>query len=258
MLIMRIHNITREEMWAKQSLHPGEIDYSVWEKDKVILQQMAKISSSCTFVVDVYKCRYSFASGNFEGIFGYDSRKLDTLEEQGDYLESRIHPDDLSRLKSMQIDLSRFIYDLPPEERNSYKNIFTYRILNAKHKYINVTSKHHVLETSLDGKAWLILGIMDIASDQKPLDGIARTVLNLKSGEMFSPGCMRESKSLLTCREIEILQFIKNGLLSKEIAYKLGISIHTVSIHRQNILRKLEVQNSIEAINAGCRTGLII
>lgn len=47
------------------------------------------------------------------------------------------------------------------------------------------------------------------------------------------------------------------GLLSKEIADKLCISIHTVNIHRQNLLRKLGVQNSIEAIRLGQETGLL-
>ena len=61
----------------------------------------------------------------------------------------------------------------------------------------------------------------------------------------------------LTNREIEILRLIQKGLLSKEIAAKLCISIHTVNIHRQNLLRKLGVQNSIEAIRLGQETGLL-
>jgi FixJ family two-component response regulator len=43
----------------------------------------------------------------------------------------------------------------------------------------------------------------------------------------------------------------------KEIADKLCISIHTVNIHRQNLLRKLGVQNSIEAIRLGQESGLL-
>lgn len=246
-------------MWAKQSLNLGEIDYSVWDRDKVMLQQMAKVNHSCTFVVDVCKCRYTFASSNFADLLGYDSRKLANIEQyDDDYLESRIHPEDLSTMKSIQIGLSQFIYSQPIDERNNYKNIFSYRVLNAKGQYINVTSKQQVLETSNSGKAWLILGVMDIASDQRPSDEVKCTVLNLKTGELFSPHSLIESKNELTNREIEILQLIKQGLLSKEIAYTMGVSIHTVNIHRQNILRKFGVQNSIEAINIGCKTGLII
>ena len=90
---MKSTEITREEMWAKQHLSANEIDYAIWEQDKVVLQQMSQISRSCSFVVDVYKYRYAFASSNFADILGYDSRKIATLEKQGDYLESRFHPD---------------------------------------------------------------------------------------------------------------------------------------------------------------------
>ncbi|MDD3039506.1 LuxR C-terminal-related transcriptional regulator [Bacteroides sp.] len=256
---MKALDITREDMWAKQALHEKEIDYSIWSRDKAMLQQMAKINRSCTFVVDVCKCRYTYASSNFTDLLGYDSRKIEMIEESDDdYLESRIHPEDLFNMKSLQISLSEFIYNQPIEDRNNYKNIFSYRVQNAKGQYINVTSKQQVLETSESGKAWLILGVMDIASDQRPLDGVQCTVLNLKTGEMFSPHSLAETKPELTSREIEILHLIKQGLLSKEIACKLGISIHTINIHRQNLLRKLGVQNSIEAINMGRRTGLII
>lgn len=256
---MRRKETTREEMWAKQSLHFEEIDYSVWDRDKMLLQQMVKMNRSCTFVVDVCKCRYTFASSAFADFFGYDRRKLEVIERCGDYLESRIHPEDLSTMKSMQVDLSRFIYSKPAEERNNYKNIFSFRVLNAKQQYINVTSKQQVLETSDNGKAWLVLGAMDIASDQRPLDRVKCTVVNLKTGELLFPyNNLGESGLQLTNRETEVLQLIKQGFLSKEIASHLGISIHTANIHRQNIYRKLGVNNSIEAINVGCKMRLIL
>ena len=155
---MKSTEITREEMWAKQHLSANEIDYAIWEQDKVVLQQMSKISRSCSFVVDVYKYRYAFASSNFADILGYDSRKIATLEKQGDYLESRFHPDDFARLEQLQINLSKFIYSLPHEQRNDYCNIYSFRLMNAKQQYIRVISRQQVLEQSRNGKAWLILG----------------------------------------------------------------------------------------------------
>ena len=81
--------------------------------------------------------------------------------------------------------------------------------------------------------------------------------LNLKNGEMFSPSPSPQTFSPLTKREAEILRLIQKGLLSKEIADRLCVSIHTVNIHRQNLLRKLGVQNSIEAIRIGYETGIL-
>ena len=250
-------NLTREEMWAKQCLSADNIDYTVWERDKAVLHQMDKLNRSCSFVVDVYKGKYVFASSNFGDLLGYDRRKIATLERQGDYLESRFHPDDFSQLEKLQIKLSQFIYSLPPEQRNDYCNIYSFRVRNAKGQYVRVVSRQQVLEQEATGKAWLIMGNMDIAADQKETGQVECTVLNLKNGEMFSPTLLSTPPANLTEREVEVLHLIQRGFLSKEIAYKLGISIHTVNIHRQNLLRKLDVQNSIEAINKGLDLGLL-
>lgn len=53
----------------------------------------------------------------------------------------------------------------------------------------------------------------------------------------------------LTQREIELLEQLKNGLTYKEIADNLNISYHTVRKHIENIYRKLEVSNKVEALN---------
>ena len=55
----------------------------------------------------------------------------------------------------------------------------------------------------------------------------------------------------------QILNLIRAGLLSKEIAAELCISVNTVSRHRQNILQKLSVGNSMEAVNAAIAMGLL-
>lgn len=52
---------------------------------------------------------------------------------------------------------------------------------------------------------------------------------------------------ILSSRERQVLTLIDSGMKSKDIADKLNISIHTVSRHRQEILAKLQVKNSIEA-----------
>ena len=72
------------------------------------------------------------------------------------------------------------------------------------------------------------------------------TILNSADGqtlELEKQNC----NDLLSEREKEILQLINKGKMSKDIAQTLSISINTVNRHRQNILEKLQVNNSIEA-----------
>jgi DNA-binding NarL/FixJ family response regulator len=68
----------------------------------------------------------------------------------------------------------------------------------------------------------------------------------------FQEGTGEESRpgtSLLSARENEVLDFLSRGLLYKEIADQLMISISTVRQHIHNIYEKLHVQNRTEAIN---------
>jgi DNA-binding NarL/FixJ family response regulator len=55
--------------------------------------------------------------------------------------------------------------------------------------------------------------------------------------------------NLLTARENEVLQCLSKGLLYKEIAHQLNITIGTVRQHIHNIYEKLHVQNRTEALN---------
>jgi DNA-binding CsgD family transcriptional regulator len=50
----------------------------------------------------------------------------------------------------------------------------------------------------------------------------------------------------LTAREAEILDLIAQGLTSKQIARRLGISPYTVNTHRDNLRRKLGVHNGAQ------------
>jgi DNA-binding NarL/FixJ family response regulator len=60
----------------------------------------------------------------------------------------------------------------------------------------------------------------------------------------------------LTPREKEVIGLIAQGLMSKEIAIKLSISIATVETHRTNLMTKLGVRNVAELMSYAFRTGL--
>ena len=52
----------------------------------------------------------------------------------------------------------------------------------------------------------------------------------------------------LTLRESEIFHLITSGMLNKQIANKLGITEHTVKMHRKHIMKKLEVTSLADLI----------
>lgn len=253
---MITNKITPEELWAKQQICSLDVDYDFWNERRASIEEFSQMSHSCIFTVDVFKERYDFASDNFAHIFGYNPVWIKTIRKQGDLLEERIHPDDRAQLIECQIEHGQFIYSLPPEERNDYQQVFQMRMLNARQQYVNVISRHQVIQKDKNGKAWIIMGVMDLAPDQTPAKRIKRTVINRKTGEILQPVVLLAEQQL-TKREKEILTLIRQGFLSKEIAYKLNLSIYTVNNHRKNILAKLNAGNVIEAINKAESSGLL-
>ncbi len=66
-----------------------------------------------------------------------------------------------------------------------------------------------------------------------------------------------EAKPILTRREKEVLFEIAEGLTNQQIAEKLCISITTVSTHRQNLMLKLEANNTAVLIKTAAKYNLI-
>jgi DNA-binding NarL/FixJ family response regulator len=62
----------------------------------------------------------------------------------------------------------------------------------------------------------------------------------------------------LTPRELEVLRMMADGAANKEIAWRLGISEHTVKFHVASILGKLNAGTRTEAVARGLRSGLIL
>lgn len=59
---------------------------------------------------------------------------------------------------------------------------------------------------------------------------------------------LRERFDTLTPRERDIAWRVGQGLLNKQIAYDLGLSVKTVKAHRGNVTRKLQVNSVAELV----------
>jgi DNA-binding CsgD family transcriptional regulator len=247
------------ELLNSQQFVEADLDYSVFQQQIPFLEQMAQVKNSGITVFDMFKREHVFASYNLEDIFGYDYQKVQDIGT--DYFNSRLHPDDLFLLTKKALVLMRFILALPVGERKDYKLQNEYRILNKQNHYIRIIEQHTLLELDVHGNIWLSLSVVDISPNQDSQKGVVSQLVNIRTGKVvdYRPlsTIQTEIKEPLTKRETEILQLMKEGLLSKEISDNLSLSVHTVNTHRQNILKKLGAANSIEAIEFGTRIGLV-
>lgn len=89
------------------------------------------------------------------------------------------------------------------------------------------------------------------------LQAAAADLVVLSPESTTSPAAS-QAASGLTARETEVLRMIAEGLANKEIAYRLGISEHTVKFHVSALLGKLGAGSRAEAVGAGIRQGVIM
>lgn len=237
----------------KQQFEVANLDYSQFEKQLPLLNDISNLNNSGVTVFDMYKKEHIYSSYNMYELFGFKSEKLDT-----DYYNSRVHPQDLLALTEVGIAALSFIISLSPQERKHFKFQNSYRIRNSRDCYVRINEQFLVLKQDKKGNIWLALSYMDLSPEQDLFDGIRSYLINTKSGtsQLFTVN-QTSLPNLLSQRESEILSYVDNGLLSKEISDKLSISLNTVNTHRQNILKKLKANNSIEAIKFAKKLGLI-
>lgn len=75
--------------------------------------------------------------------------------------------------------------------------------------------------------------------------------------QLLSKQSEEKKKGVLTATEMEIIKAIAQGKTTKEIAEERFSSIYTITTHRKNIFRKLEVNTAHEAIKYAIRAGWV-
>lgn len=112
-------------------------------------------------------------------------------------------------------------------------------------KMLQVGARGYVTKNS--SKEEMIKAIMEVYGGNK---FICEEIKNIISDQLLTdPQTDMPNINALTEREIQIINYIKEGSSSKEIATALNISLKTVEVHRHNILKKLKLKNSASLVN---------
>lgn len=106
--------------------------------------------------------------------------------------------------------------------------------------------------------ARLLLAIEEALEGGAPMSpAIASKALRLIRSELNDRQSGKKVDFGLSAREMEILEGIGRGESYQTIAEKLDISPGTVRKHIENIYRKLQVHNKVEAVQLALRHGMI-
>lgn len=227
------------------SSHLSELNE--WENDRVEYYKMvansySELENSIAVLSDMARGKSYVYYGGFARTLGLDRKapqSVDTIWE--DDILGRVHPDDLERKYLGELHFFRFLKRQPRRFRSAFSLHAVIRMRTSTGIYLPVLHRLFYLYSSDRLRLALCLYNAAVATD-----GYTCRIVDSRTGQVTELG---ESvpDDLLSERERQILQLVDRGLMSKDIAQMLSISVNTVSRHRQGILRKLNVRSSIEA-----------
>jgi len=121
---------------------------------------------------------------------------------------------------------------------------------------------HELLETEINGfiSKQLCAGeepVEAIRAIMNGMDYFGRDIASIIYNIYISKKKITESTSEFTQREKEIIDLCRTGLQSKEIANRLNISSRTVDTHKNNIFKKLGINNTLEMVQYAIEHGII-
>lgn len=248
------------QIYLRQNLDCEELDENVLKQCTENIATYVAINNSCCVITDASANKCQIIAGSFARFLGLTDNATFHAEfgsSDEDLIYNRIHPEDIVEKRMLEYEFFKFIDNLDNHLKPKYKATCRIRIKDCNGEYLYVDNSTQILRQSPCGKIWLILCCYDIAQDQTIASGIFPRIINNENGEIITLSLAEKRAFILSSREKEILNLIKEGYASKQIAGMLGISIHTVNRHRQNILEKLCVGNSLEAVLAASAMKLL-
>lgn len=257
---MDIYRKELNQIYASQQLEREMLNAEEVCEAKAKAEILANVGRGTTVVTDASCDRCCIFGGALGPMMGFLPEKNDVREEASsdeDIIYTRIHPEDLVDKRLLEYEFFRFVDDKDACLKMNYKAVCRVRMKDADGIYRHIDNSTQLLRLSPAGKMWLILCCYNLSHDQSLAEGIAPAIIDTSGGEITHLHFGNVRSNILSPREKEILRLIQHGLPSKIIADRLNISLHTVNRHRQNIISKLSVGNSIEAVSAAQAMKLI-
>lgn len=223
---------------------------------EVEMEVLNLISPVMRFVVDFQSRGYAFVSENIEDILGVTSRELaaEGIVRSASLFWEGHRPVFFDEMLPLMMEWFKEMADTGKDNKRA-RLVYNLCMNHANGKIIS--TMHIMKPIKVDEFGFPLLAVKYICdiTDHKPLvqpdmkmefknDNGEYERINYRS--FFFNG---ETGGHLSAREQEILNLVKKGFSSKDIADKLCLSLHTVNNHRKNIAQKCKVK-SLHQISA--------
>lgn len=222
---------------------------SVLEQYKQMAAIYAQVENSIAVLSDLKAGKSYIFNGALAEALGLNHKdsthEIDSIWEEEIY--NLIHPEDLAARHILELKFFHLLKKAPVQQRINFRTHSLLRMSNAKGEYMPILHRTFYLCNQSNGTLWIALCLYNFASSMEPVQRFEGSIQNTATGEVIKENNCSVSE-ILSPREKEVLRLIESGLPSKQIATRLNISKNTVDRHRQNMMEKLRVGNSVEAI----------
>jgi len=151
--------------------------------------------------------------------------------------------------------------DIPlPRDMEEYSGKFVVRIPRSLHRNLVRVAKQEGVSLNQYIASLLAARVQwDITLSQVQSIPRPRTPEQIVQSveELFRERERATFISPLTSRESEVLNYVAQGYLNKQIAERLGVSEQTIKDHISSILRKLNANARTQALRAGIKEGVV-
>lgn len=228
-------------------------------KENPVLLNLLDSAATFFFVVDFARMDYIYVSDGIFNIMGYTAEEWKREGMQAAF--RTIYSEDKLRLKKLHEDYFDFHFSRPIAERKQYRYTSDFRVVRKDGKVIWMLSQSSLIALDAKGNAAIGFEICSEITHIKKDNTMTLSITKAINGgnefverKLYYP---LEGTNCFTKREIEILQLLYRGLISKEIATRLSISELTVSKHRKNMMRKANVPNGRSLISYAMQNQLL-
>jgi len=237
---------------------PSAEDYRHIQSYVRLADAFSQLTYQTIYFIDYYKRGFHYVSENPLFLCGKTAKQVLAAGYQF-YMEN-VPEKDLQLLLEINDAGNKFFSKLPIAEKLDYSISYDFRLKQPNGHLILINHKLTPLALDKDGKIWIALCVVSLASHDKP--GSIVMVKNSAQKKALeyklTTKKWTERKDVkLNGQEKEILILSVQGFTVKEIADRLFLSADTIKFHKKNIFKKLNATNISAAIFAAVNYGII-
>lgn len=252
-----------KEMYSRQvkEYRPFEIS-----EDFKRFASIFALGNSYLYILNLHDFELEYVSDSVER---FVSKKISEIDIK-DLLQTVI-PEEIELINLKSRVVSNFYTSfLDKENVLNYKNVFTYRMRDAKGQMRTMLYQAIPLSVLENGTPEHVLCIQTDVSHLKVTSTNDVSFIHMNGGKSYFNVDISEGKfnpegtndknnfsELLTEREKQIVIRFSRGLNAEQIAEDLNLSPHTIKTHRRNILQKSGCTNTTELVAKCLTTGVI-